>query len=148
MAFKNSLKVLFGKGFFLLRGPCASFLARLPKPAWPRPRQPRASRFSRTGPPRIGPAQLHALTRLPRAAPFPCWSPRHATTAAENFHRVATTCRRRPPRGSRGLAPRPRARLHLLVPARSLTPARVSSPPLQSQELELCRSPRPQLRRR
>ena len=143
MAFKNSLKVLFGKEFFLLRGLCASFLARLPKPAWPRPRQPRASRVSRAGRPRLGPAQLRALTLLPRAAPFPCWSPRHAMTAAENFRRVATACRRHPPRGSRGLTPRPRAHLHLLVPARSLTPARVSSSPLQSRELELCRSSRP-----
>ena len=114
----------------------------------PSPRQPRASRFSRAGPHRPGPAQLRALAFLPRAAPFPCWSPRHATTAAEKLRRVATTCRRRPPRGSRGLTPRPRARLHLLVPARSLTLARVSSSPLQSREPPALPSPRPQLRRR
>ena len=114
----------------------------------PRPRQPRASRSSRAGPPRLGPAQLRALAFLPRAAPFPCWSPRHATTAAENFRHVATTCRRRPPRGSRGLTPRPRARLHLLVPVRSLTRAHAAFPLLPSREPQAPPSPRPQLRRR
>ena len=61
---------------------------------------------------------------------------------------MATTCRRRPPRGSHGLTPRPRARLHLLVPTRSLTLALVSSSPLQSREPPALPSPRPQLRRR
>ena len=103
----------------------------------PRPHQPRASRSSRAGPPRLGPAQLRALAFLPRAAQFPCWSPCHATTAVEKLRRVATTCRRRPPRGSRGLTLRPRTRLQLPVPARSLTLARISSSPLQSRALEL-----------
>ena len=73
---------------------------------------------------------------------------RHAATAAEKFRRVATSRRRRPPRGSRGLTSRPRARLHLLVPVRSLTPARAAFLLLQSREPRAPPSPRPQLRRR
>ena len=55
---------------------------------------------------------------------------------------------RRTPRGSRGLAPRPRARLHLLVPARSLTHARTSSPsPPEPRALSSALAA-PELRRR
>ena len=50
---------------------------------------------------------------------------------------MATPRRRRPPRGSRGLTPRPRARLHLLVPAHSLTRARAPFSPPPEPSLEL-----------
>ena len=69
MVFKNSLKILFGKGFFLLCGPCASFLARLSKPAWPA--SPPAARLAllprRPTSPRPSPPARCLL--LPRAAP-------------------------------------------------------------------------------
>ena len=145
MAFKNSLKILFGKKIFLLRGPPPRF--------WPacrsRPSVP-ANPPARVGPPRAPACSRHPARRSPRPspAPFPCWPLVHAPTAAETFRRVATMCRRRPPRGSRGLSPRPRARLLLLEPVRSLTLARVSSSPLQSREPPALPSPRPQLRRR
>ena len=129
MAFKNSLKIIFGKGFFSPSRAAASLLARLPKPAQRASEPARARRpTSRAG--LLTPSRTALASAQP--APFPCSPRAHASTAAENFRRVATTCRRRPPRGSRGLTPRPRARLHLLVPVRSLTPARAASPPLQS----------------
>ena len=53
-----------------------------------------------------------------------------------------------PPRVSASLRPRPRARLLLLEPVRSLTPARAAFPLLQSKKPKLRPSPRPQLRRR
>ena len=84
------------------------------------------SRFAGPGPRRA--SRSPALARP---------SLRHAATAAEKFRRMATTRRRRPPRGSRGLTPRPRARLHLLVPARSLTPTRISSPEPRARALSL-----------
>jgi len=108
-------------------------------------------RLARPSPaPRAPACSRHPALRSPRPspAPFPCWPLVHAPTAAETFRRVATMCRRRPPRGSRGLSPRPRARLLLLEPVRSLTPARTAFPLLQSKKPKLRPSPRQQLRRR
>ena len=125
---------------------------------WPasrsRPSEPpaRASpRLARPSPaPRAPACSRHPALRSPRPgpAPFPYWPLVHAPTAAETFRRVATMCRRRPPCGSRGLSPRPRARLLLLEPVRSLTPARAAFPLLQSKKPKLRPSPRQQLRRR
>ena len=56
--------------------------------------------------------------------------------------------RHRPPRGSHDLRPHPCARLQLLVPVRSLTPARAAFFLLQSREPQALHSPRPQLHRR
>ena len=139
MAFKNSLKISLEKRFFSFAG---RRLASSP-PAEAGPARQQISPPRRSSPPCLGPAQCAgSFSRAPRP------SLRHAATASGSSRRVATTCRRRPPRGSRGLTPRPRARLHLLVPTRSLTLARVSSSPLQSREPPALPSPRPQLRRR
>ena len=99
-------------------------------------------RPSRTG----GPACPRAVpTHLASAQPSARWlfsraprpSLRHAATASGSSRRVATTCRRRPPRGSRGLTPRPRAhapaftcwcpRARSLPPAFPLLPSRAES---------------------
>ena len=122
-------------------------LARLPKPAQ------RASEAARSSAP---PAPAHLASAQPRAAParpasarraVPCCSPRHAMTAAESVRRVATACRRQPPRGSRGLTSRTRARLQPPQPVRSLTPARAAFLLLQSREPQALPSPRPRTRR-
>ena len=108
-------------------------------------------RLARPSPaPRAPACSRHPALRSPRPspAPFPCWPLVHAPTAAETFRRVATMCRRRPPRGSHGLSPRPRACLHLPQPVRSLTPSHAAFFLLQSREPQALHSPRPQLRRR
>jgi len=138
MAFKNSLKIYLEKKNFLLRGPPPRF--------WPacrsRPSAP-AKPPRRSSPPRLGPAQRAGfLSRAPRP------SPRHAPTASGFSRHVATMRRRRPPRGSHDLRPRPRARLQLPQPVHSLTPARAAFPLLQSREPKLRPSPRLRTRRR
>ena len=104
----------------------------------------------RVGPPRAPACSRHPALRSPRPspAPFPCSPRAHAPTAAEDSRRVVTMCRRRPPRGSRGLTSRTRARLQPPQPVRSLTPARTAFPLLQSKKPKLRPSPRQQLRRR
>ena len=87
---------------------------------------------------RPSPPRAHGLP--PRcAAPFPRAASR---PALERDRRVATMRRRRPPRGSHGLPPLPRARLHLLSPRRST----LHSPalPLCFAHTELALSPSPQ----
>ena len=116
MAFKNSLKILIGKGFFLLRG--------LPPRFWPacrsRPSEPstapRASPWPGPAPCRASPACLRALAPSPARRAV-----RRATlpTASGDARRVAALCWRRTPRGSHGLRPLPRARLHLLPSLRT-----------------------------
>ena len=56
--------------------------------------------------------------------------------------------RRRPPRGSHGLTPLPRARLHLPKPVRSLAHSRAASPIRKHRAHSLCLSPRHRTRRR
>ena len=120
-----------------------------------------AGRRLLSGPaPQAGPAKpprARLASAQPRAAParpasarraVPCCSPRHAMTAAESVRRVATACRRQPPRGSRGLTSRTRARLQPPQPVRSLTPARAAFLLLQSREPQALPSPRPRTRRR
>jgi hypothetical protein len=110
-------------------------LSRPPPPVRPTarcgPRHPRARARTASAPARP--------SRPPpsSARPHPRASLRHAATAAEEHRRVAAPRLHHPPRVSRGLPLRPRARLHLLRPAHSLARARTSSPPLPSRELEL-----------
>ena len=138
MAFKNSLKIYLEKKDFSPSRAATSLLARLPKPAQRASEAPR--RFS---PPRLGPAQrAGSFSRAPRP------SPRRAPTASGRSRRVATMRRRRPPRGSHALRPRPRSRLQLPQPVHSLTPARPALPLLQSREPKLRPSPRLHTRRR
>ena len=137
---------------FSVSGPPPRFWpASRSRPSEPPAPAARLARPTRQPTSRVGPAAPAARAlRSPRPslAPFPCWPLVHAPTAAETFRRVATMCRRRPPRASRGLTPRPRARLHLTQLVRSLTPSCATFFLLQSREPQALHSPRPQLRRR
>ena len=130
MAFKNFLKIYLEKGFFSFAG--RRLASGPPAEAGPaRQRSPRAAPAQRAG----------SFSRAPRP------SPRRAPTASGRSRRVATMCRRRPPRGSHDLRPHPRARLQLPQPVHSLTPARAAFPLLQSREPKLRPSPRLRTRR-
>jgi len=137
MAFKNSLKLYLEKGFFSFAG-----------------------RRLASGPPaEAGPTSSQHPARLasPRPSPALRW-PASARLLAVAPRRAPDHGRARPPRGGHalsasprvaaGLRTRPRARLHLLVPVRSLTPARAAFPLLQSREPKIRPSPRLRTRRR
>ena len=86
--------------------------------------------------PRAAPAHL-ASAQPSALAPSPAHRARRRATpptASGRSRRVATMRRRRPPRGSHALRPRPRTRLQLPQPVHSLTPARAAFPLLQSRE--------------
>ena len=135
MAFKNSLKLYLEKGFFSFAG------RRLTSGPRPKSAQPAS----------------HARLALPRPSPAPCWpasvrllavAPRRAPDRGRacpprGGHALST-----PPRVAAGLRPRPRARLHLPKPVRSLAHSRAASPLRQSRAPQLCLSPRPRTRRR
>ena len=108
------MKIYLEKRIFLLRGPPPRF--------WPACR-------SR---PNIQPASRAPRLASPRPSPAPRW-PASARLLAVAPRRAPDRGRARPPRGGHapstsprikaGLRTRPRARLHLLVPVRSLSPA-------------------------
>jgi len=99
----------------------------------------RASHAARASPRSAQPstAPRPACLRAPaRAAP-------RVPTAAELARRVAALRWQRTPRGSHDLRPRPRARLHLLVPVSSLTsPPALPSLFAKAESPKLCLSPR------
>ena len=112
---------------FLFSRAAASF------PAQPRMPAQRASHAARASPRSAQPstAPRPACLRAPaRAAP-------RVPTAAELARCVAALRWQRTPRGSHGLRPRPRARLHLLVPVSSLTASRAAFPFRQSRAPQL-----------
>ena len=148
MAFKNSLKVLFGKGFFLLRGPCASFLARLPKPAWPA--SPPAARLVRLPRwptlPRPSPAPRAGPSPARRAVPLLVAAPRHdrgRKLPPRGDHVPASPAARQPRPGTAPTRPPSPAGARALAHSR---PHFLSSTPEPSARAPP--SPRPQLRRR
>ena len=109
-----------------------------------------------TSGPRPKPAQpaSRSVARLasPRPSPAPRW-PASARLPADAPRRAPDRGRACPPRGGHapstppciaaGLRPRPRARLHLLVPVRSLTPSRAAFLSARAESPKLCPSPRP-----
>ena len=144
MAFKNSLKILFGKGFFPPSRAAASLLARLPKPAHQAFHSAARLALARPSPvpcqpglpPRAGPSSAR---RAVRRATLP--------TASGDARRVAATCRGRPDTTGRWQTLEGRTRLPSHSPLLSISFLRASEPPRAKPPSPLlCRAVHPRRR--
>jgi len=137
MAFKNSLKIQMKKAFSSFAG------RRLTSGPRPKPAQPASRSAVRLASPRPSPA-----LRWPTSARLPTDAPRRAPDRGRACPPRGGHAPSTPPRVAAGLRPRPRARLHLLEPVRSLTPSRAAFPLRQSREPQALPLAAPRTRRR